>query len=73
MGFSDDYSDIACNHESALSATQYHQMLQVREQETEEAHLDLLHLVMPRDLSHTAVQPQACRKGANVQSLREVF
>lgn len=70
MGFSNDYLDIAWNHESTPSATQ---MLQVGQQAKEEAHLDLLHLVIPRDLSHTVVHHKSLRKEQVHNPCREVF
>lgn len=73
MGFSNDYLDIAWNHESTPSATQHHQMLQVGQQAKEEAHLDLLHLVIPRDLSHTVVRHKPVGKEQVPNPCREVF
>lgn len=63
MGFSSDYLDVAWTRASTPSATQYHLMLQIGQQEKEEAHLGLLHLVILRDLSHTAVHHRPVGKG----------
>lgn len=48
-------------------------MLQVREQEKEEAHPELLHLMMLRDLRHTAVHHRPVGEEQTLNPCRKVF